>query len=183
MKRSLARRLSDAICAFRTGHSRRDLDRVRMRRFRLLGDRLAMRDERRSVDAGAWPHLGERYSDLAHTVRDLTDRVVVGRERIREAALLKHFELDRACLLSRRRNELLDWKPVERAANVDGSHVEAAPVPSPKLYGKLYEGLLEKRLLDLFLERACLCCGNCHRFLRSFLGERLAGSPMERGHE
>jgi hypothetical protein len=170
----LLRRLDDAWCALCTGHSRRDLDRVRMRRFRVLGDRLVARhlaEAVRPAPAGFEELLSlfaERHREAASTVQDLTNRVVVGRERIAEGALLQQFEIERSSLYSRRRDESLHREDLDVSAERQHRGLEALPVAAPELYGKLYEGLAKNVLCDFFLERARLAIWNGHRHLRRF---------------
>jgi len=64
MTRSLRRRIDDALCAFATGHSRRDLERVRRRRVWCISERLALWHEREAVGASDW-YAEERRSRAA----------------------------------------------------------------------------------------------------------------------
>lgn len=168
MKRPLLRCLDDAICAFVTGHSRRDLDRVRMRRFQLLAGRIVLRHYA-AAEATDWGFLATRLRASAQTVAELMDRVVVRRERIAEAALLQEFQIDRSSLYSRRRHDAFDRQILELSPDAQCRALETLPVASPKLYGKLYEGLLEQVGPDLFLECSRFCARNGHRVLRCLM--------------
>lgn len=164
MSRSLLRRLDDAFCAFRTGHSRRDLDRVRVRRLTLLGRRWVERQERIAAEN---EFFQEYFRGSAQSSRDLFEKYAQSRGRVGSAALLQSLEVERLCLRSRR---IGLWAQV---GSLDGpdeytlQQLKAAPVFSDEFYGKLYEGLREEFVLDPLQNK--LRCGIRHgrRFLRA----------------
>lgn len=170
MSRRLSRRLADALCAFRTGHSVRDLDRVRMRRLLLLGGRMAqrLRREARSFRGDA---LGDMVAGHRDELADKAERLVhaLAQPGQREIAtvLLHQLQVDRAHLYVVRMRQ---WRDV-RADNGLGDEVvqraHILPALSSERYGKLLEGLVEHRMLDPFEEKLRFCIRSGHRVLRA----------------
>lgn len=174
MSRRLSRRLADALCAFRTGHSVRDLDRARMRRLVLLGGRMAqrLRREARSFRGDA---LGDMVASHRDELADKAERLVhaLAQPGQREVApvLLHQLQVDRAHLYVVR---VRQWRDV-RADNGPGDEVvqraDILPALSGERYGKLLEGLVEHRMLDPFEEKLRFCIRSGHRVLRAVWGQ------------
>ncbi len=149
---SLRRRLDDARCAFLHGHSRRDWDRVRVRRLLLLTQRSIARLDRDIVEDETGI-LASGWSPVLRSLRGHAQRLDKGFERYSYGFLLKHIELQRASLRSHRLKGLAD---VEAGGNLFQSafhYVESLRVPPPEPYGRLYEGLAEKRASDHFFRQ------------------------------
>lgn len=162
MSRSLLRRLDDAFCAFRTGHSRRDLDRVCRRRLELLGSRLVKRHER---SAEKVVFARELFGELAKSALDLLENFRQSRGRTGAADLLKTLEIERSRLRSSRMGMWAQVCSFDGADEYTIEHLKAVPVFSDERYGKLFEGLREQLVLDPFENKARFGVGHGRRLL------------------
>lgn len=170
MSRRLSRRFADALCAFRTGHSVRDLDRVRTRRILLLGRRMAER-LRREAHSYRGDALGDMVASHREVLADDTERLVhaLAKPGQREiaAVLLHKLQVDRAHLYIVR---VRQWRDVRAGSGLDDDVVQRThvlPAFSDERYGKLLEGLVEHRMLDPFQEKLRFCIRSGHRFLHT----------------
>lgn len=164
MSRPLSRRLADAACAFHTGHSVRDLDRVRTGRLVLLGRRLAATRRKTADDAVL---MTERFERSHRRATDLVKQLGERGGRIVRSALLKEIEIERASLRSRRMGAWSKIRSLGRDGEDASEELKAAPVFSDERYGKLFEGLGEESVLDPLQHKLRLGIGYWHRFLRA----------------
>ncbi len=152
--KSLFRRLDNAACAFLTGHSRRDLDRVRLRRLKILVRREIARLER---EAREHEHFSFRATScrslaqsLASRLEGIVDRVDGDAYRV----LLDHLHIERINLHARRKFQWDDWHSLD---DFDKAriHCPVMPVvdPASKQYGKLFKGLGDRRIFDPFHDK------------------------------
>lgn len=190
----LSRRIADALCAFETGHSVRDLDRCQRRRMRLLGDRLSARLQREADDAAGWP-FGENSFFLRHAralaqeAVDLTDRAVIGKDRVAQARLAKKLDIERASLDARRRQEWREGERIELLPDGDIRSLEPLGITPVELQGRFHKGLTERRSLYLGFHEQGFCrrywhvCLHHLRLSVSHLLERAAGSLHRGGYE
>lgn len=178
MSVSLRTRLANAACAFQTGHSVRDLDRIDRRRLGLLGRRL-VRQLDRLADSFDDPEdsLGLRASHRAsaRAVEDLTARAVEGRERVAKTALLKELSFRRSLSYMRRREEVRDFEVAQDLGDASASKLEPVPVAPAELYGKFHEGLLEDRGLYFRFYQHRLTAWDWHVCLRLVWSAALIG--------
>ena len=179
---SLFRRLDDATCAFLTGHSRRDLDRVRRRRLYLLGRRLVASQQKDAEWAQKWDEKLYLQSS-ADASSDLLEQFEQSSGRRGGAALLYEIEIYRAWLGPRR-----IWTQVRA---LDGSleyvlqPLHTRSIVPNKLYGKLFDGLREEGVGYTFMNKLRLSVSRWHSVLTPFLRlrslfsrhERLSGPP------
>lgn len=145
----LARRLDDALCAFRTGHSRRDLVRVNRRRLRLLCER-AIESGQREIDADWTGLVGAVEQPALDAFRDDLQRFLQSSESIVLRRLAQRLDLRRSRLHDCRLDELARRKAGSNIVDAAFHYVDALSVPPAKSYGKLYKGLLEERPFDRF---------------------------------
>jgi hypothetical protein len=163
---SLLRRLDDAVCALATGHSRRDLDRVRKRRLQILGGRMIVRRFERAERHDLFRDflLADAESAM-HLVRDIAN----GGHRLHGAALLQQLEVDRSLLRSAR---MRGWAQVDAVQRADEDAIEflkTAPVFSDECYGKLHEGLLHRGVANRLQHHKRVCVRYWHELLHLFL--------------
>lgn len=179
---SILRRLDNAACAFLTGHSRRDLDRVRRRRLYLMGRRLVASRQKDAEWAQKWDEKLYLQSS-ADASSDLLEQFEQSSGRCGGAALLDEIEIYRAALSPRR-----IWTQVR---TLDGSlenvlqPLHARSIVPHKLYGKLFDGLREEGVGCTFMNKLGLSVSRWHRVLTPLLRlrslfsrrERLSGPP------
>ena len=166
MSRALLRRLDDAFCAFRTGHTRRDLDRANRRRLQLLCER-AIASETREMDDDRTGLVGIVLAPRLDAFRDDLKGFLQGRDRGAHRRLAERLDLRRASLQRSRLDELAYRKAGGSLVDAALYSVELLSIPPANTYGKLYEGLLEKRPRDHFLRKQFFRRLNGHRLLRS----------------
>ena len=164
MTRPMSRRFADAFCAFVHGHSRRDLDRTKIARVRCLTLRGIARRKAREA---RWREFG--LDDLP-MYREFSSQALENRlgEMAKSvngpiyAALVRQVEIDRGSLHLARK-DLWIRDEVSRAG-LDGCHYDFEPssVGGGKLYGKLYEGLLNCGPLHLFDHQISFGTGYWH---------------------
>lgn len=181
MSRRLSRRLADALCAFRTGHSLRDLERVQTRRLILLGRRMAgrLRSDARSFRGDFLGDMvAERREALANETERLVHALAQPGQRAVAAVLLHKLQIDRANLYAVRVGQ---WRDVRLGCGLADDHLNLLRV-LPSLpgegYGKLLEGLVEHRMLDAFQKELGFCIWPGHRILLAFSswrGSRASG--------
>jgi len=164
MSRQLSRRFADALCAFRTGHSVRDLDRVRTRRLLLLGRRLLQSRRKVAEEAFLLPELfWASHRRAANLVRKLGKRG----GRIARPALLQELEVERSSLRSSRMRAWAEVRSLDGSREDAVEELKAAPVFSDEGYGKLLDGLGEERVLDSLQHKLRRGVRYWHRFLRA----------------
>lgn len=165
----LLRRLDDALCAFVTGHSRRDMDRVRMRRLALLGGRLSARLRREASVHRESLFLGDILAEHKSASADAADSLVRAildhRDRSVAAILLAKLEVDRASLYTLHIGRGTQIRARGRLSEDTLKRLDAAFVRSNERYGKLLEGLGKHRVLDALQHKLRLRIGNWHGFL------------------
>lgn len=169
MTRSLSRRLDDALCAFATGHSRRDIERVRRKRLALRAMRTA-RAMRAYVAATSGPDYLQDWLDelnaktlaSASAFDDVAHRLLVGLECESEAALLNELYIHSAARYARARRDLLDIDAAKGGLDVVAGEREALGVAPRESKGKLHKGLTKQACLDFLYRQFGLGCGDGH---------------------
>lgn len=161
----LARRLDDALCAFRTGHSRRDLVRVNRRRLQLLCER-AIESSQKEIDADWTGLVGTVAQPALDAFRDDLQRFLQCPDSIVQRRLAQRLDLRRARLHGCRLDELARRKAGSNIVDAAFHYVDALSIPPATTYGKLYEGLLEERPFDRFLGKEVFRGLDRHRILR-----------------
>lgn len=165
MSRPLLRRLSDAVCAFQTGHSARDHRRAKLRRILLLSRRLeakTRRDAERCAD-GSWTR--SRLLFRSDALADAIQRCAEGFDREGEAFLLDALDIECSWIRNRRGNEALDRMGLRHFDHTVDDEAEARWVGFGEFDGKLYQGLFEKGGFDLFLYEKLVRRWDWHVFL------------------
>lgn len=166
MSRSLLRRLDDAFCAFRTGHSRRDLDRTNWRRLQLLCER-AIASDQKQIDTDETGLVGSVSVQILDAFRNDLQRFLESRDRSIHGVLAKRLYLRRSSLHCRRLDELARRKAGGNIVDAALYYVQALSVPPAKTYGKLYKGLLKERPFDHLFRKQFFHGLDGHRVLRS----------------
>jgi len=159
---TVIRRLDDALHAFLTGHSRRDLDRVRRRRMMLLGGRMVVRRHEQAEESSLFASY---YSCRAKAAASLVGNLSQGGHRRFGSALLQELEVDRGLVRSAR---VRGWAHVDALQSSDEYAIEflkTAPVFSDERYGQLYEGLVQGGVLDCLQHHKRVCVRYGHEFL------------------
>lgn len=166
MSRSLLRRLDDAFCAFRTGHSRRDLDRTNWRRLQLLCER-AIASDQTQIDTDETALVGSLSAQILDAFRNDLQRFLQSRDRSIHCVLAKRLYLRRYSLHCRRLDEFARRKAGGNIVDAALYYAEALSVPPAKTYGKLYKGLLKERPFDHLFRKQFFRGLDGHRVLRS----------------
>jgi len=163
MTRSLFRRLDDALCAFATGHSRRDLDRTRRRHVALHGLRCArglihyadVLDEPWR-EGGPPSGMGKWDRSRAKTAKRLARRLVQGSCRASEAALrqIVHIQPEgrsvRAC---DRIQNCADRELSDELLDIVDRTVTGPEIETAERNGHFYQGFLQKKAFDLLHDK------------------------------
>lgn len=147
--RRFLRRFDDAFCAMIHGHSRRDIDRIRLARLRLLVRREIARLERESArdDYFSFHSTSCRLTaeSLASHLEGIVDSVDCETYRI----LLDHLLIERSNLNAHR---IFQWDYWHSLDDFNKARIQCPvmPVvdPTSKQYGKLLKGLGESFTLD-----------------------------------
>lgn len=143
------RRLDDAFCALIHGHTRRDWNRVRLRRLRLLVQREISRLEREALryDYQSFCATNNLLSAqaLACRLESIVNRVDCEAYGI----LSNQLQIDRFNLHARRKFQWDDWHALD---DLDKARIQrpVMPVvhPDSKQYGKFFKGLGERLTFD-----------------------------------
>lgn len=143
------RHLDNAFCALIHGHSRRDFDRVRIRRLRLLVQRQIQHLER---EASNYDDLSFYVTSCRLSAQALTRRLESIVNRVDCEAyrvLLDQIQIDRFNLHARRKFQWDDWHALD---DFDKTRIQRPVMtvihPDSKHYGKLFEGLGERLTFD-----------------------------------
>ncbi|WP_152599436.1 hypothetical protein [Hoeflea sp. BAL378] len=171
MARLLLRRIDDALCAFATGHSRRDRDRARRKRLALRALRTA-RAMRAYVAASSAPAYLQDWLDemdaeklaSASAFDDLAHRLLVGLECAPEALLLNELDIHSAARYARARRDLLDIDAAKGRMDVVPGEGEAAGIAPGEGKRKLHKRLTKQACLDFLHRQFGLGGGNGHPF-------------------
>ncbi|MBB5703576.1 hypothetical protein FHS76_003483 [Ochrobactrum daejeonense] len=173
------RRLDDAACAFLTGHSRRDLDRVRLRRLKILVRREIARLEREAREHEYYSFRATFCRSLAQSLASRLEGVVNRVDGESYRILLDHLHIERINLHARRKFQWDDWHSLD---DFDKAriHCPVMPVidPTGKQYGKLFEGLGDCRIFDPFHDKGGFRIRHWHRVLAPFF--RWRARPLQR---
>ena len=164
------RRVDDAICVMRYGHARRDWDRVRIRRLRLL-----VQKEMRKLDREAARHDDLSFyatscrlsaQALARRLERIVNRVDCDAYRV----LLDHLLIERSNLHARRIFQWDDWHALD---DFNKTHIESPVVPmvdpASKQYGKLLKGLGQRFAFDPLHDKRRFHIRYWHRLLAPLL--------------
>lgn len=144
MSRSFVRRLSDAACAFQTGHSVRDLERTYQRRVHRLSQRMVARLNR---DADKVEPESDSYSaslrSRATKLHEAAEGYLRCLDRELEARILGILEIERVHSARRRWEETPCAKAVESFDDRSGAGSHTLRILLRKFAAKLHEGLFE----------------------------------------
>ncbi|MCC0035452.1 MAG: hypothetical protein H6887_09350 [Hoeflea sp.] len=141
MTRSLFRRLDDALCAFATGHSRRDLDRVRRRRVWCLAERLALWHEKRAVGASDW--FAEERRSRAAALRGGAQDFLHGLDGPRLRGLSQLLFIDGICKENVWKADLAERLGFECYSEIPPNLLEGIGLKPGKYPHDLTQGLFE----------------------------------------
>jgi hypothetical protein len=152
--KSLFRLLDNAACAFLTGHSRRDINRVRLCRLNILVRREIARLER---EAREHDYFSFRATSCRSLAQSLTSRLEGVVDRVDDESyrvLLDHLHIERINLHARRKFQWDYWHSLDDF-NKARIHCPVMPVvdPASKQYGKLFKGLGDRRIFDPFHDK------------------------------
>lgn len=161
------RRLDNACCAFLHGHSRRDLNRVRLRRIALLLRR-AIAQEQRLLDCEGNELARDILQPSVDALRRDLECFVESKGRVPNSAFAQFLHIRRASLQSRRLHELTRRYAVGEITQLPAQDIERLRVSTPEGYGRLYEGLFEDRSKDGFLGKLCFSRCDRHGFAPLF---------------
>lgn len=167
--RSLLRRIDDALSAFATGHSRRDMDRARRKRLALRALRTA-RAMRAYVEASSAPPFLQDWLDELNAEKlasaaafdDVAHRLLVGLECQPEAVLLNDLYIHSAARYARWRRDLLDIDAEKGRVDVVPGQGEAAGIAPGESKRKLHKRLTKQACLDFLYRQFGLVGGNGH---------------------
>lgn len=162
---SLRRRFSDAACAFQTGHSVRDLERVTRRRLVLLATRAADTIDR---EAAAEPsdYAASSLRSWSARLREAVESYLKCLNREREATLLCRLDIRRIEMARRRWEETADFEAVDRFDDGTSAGRDALWFLPGEFAAKLHKGLFEDPGFYLGLYEQRIGVWNWHRFLR-----------------
>jgi len=147
----LRHRLSDAFSAFCYGHSRRDFDRARLRRLEILVRREISRLHREESEHEYFSFRATFCRVLAQSLASHLEGVVNRIDGDAYRVLLDHLHIERVNLHARRKFQWDYWHSLDDF-NKARIHCPVMPVidPASKQYGKLFEGLGDRRIFDPF---------------------------------
>lgn len=171
------RRVDDAICLMRYGHARRDWDRVRIRRIRMLVQREIRKLEREAArhDDLSFYETSCRLSAqaLARRLERVVNRVDCDAYRV----LLDQLLIERSNLYARRIFQWDDWHALDDL-NKARIKCPVMPVvdPTSKQYGKLLKGLGQGLAFDPLHDKRRLHIRYWHRHLAPLL--QLSARPF-----
>lgn len=171
MRLRFFRRLDNAFWAFTRGHARRDIDRVRVRRIELLVRRV-IAQEQRLLDREGNELVRDILQPSVDALRRDLECFVESKGRISHRLFAQFLHVRRACLQSRRLDDLTRRYAVGEITQLPAQDIERLRVSTPEGYGRLYEGLLEERCEDGFLGK--LRFGRCDRHGFAPLLKRMA---------
>ncbi|MCH4540180.1 hypothetical protein [Ochrobactrum sp. A-1] len=182
----LFRRLDNAACAFLAGHSRRDLDRVRLRRLKILVRREIARLEREAREHDYFSFRATSCRSLAQSLASRLEGVVDRIDGDAYRILLDHLHIERVNLHARRKFQWDDWHSLD---DFDKAriHCPVMPVvdPAGKQYGKLFKGLGDRRIFDPFHDKGGFRVWHWHsvlaplfrRLVRPWQRAKVSGPP------
>ncbi|MCV0429285.1 MAG: hypothetical protein K5905_27870 [Roseibium sp.] len=156
------RRIADAACAFQTGHSVRDYDRVYQRRVVLLSRRIVNEKRREATQS---PNTAEHILAYADMIEDALNRYDKGFESA-SLPFLQYLLFVQRSWSAFGEAEALGVEFSEGLLQSVRSHDEPNLVSPFKFDGKIYEGLFEDGSFDLFFNKHFFGRWNWHRFLR-----------------
>ena len=143
------RRIDDAFCAFVIGHTRRDINRIRLARLRVLVRREISRLERESATEEYFSFYATSCRLTAQSLMDRLEGVIDSVDCEAYGVLLDHLLIQRSNLHARRK---FQWEYWDALDDFNKARVKCPilPVvdPASKYYGKLYEGLSQSFTLD-----------------------------------
>lgn len=168
--RRFLRRFDDAFCAMIHGHSRRDIDRIRLARLQLLVRREIARLERESArdDYFSFYSTSCRLAaeSLASHLEGVIDSVDCDPYRI----LLDHLLIERGNLNARR---IFQWDYWHSLDDFNKTRIKCPimPVvdPTSKQYGKLFAGLCEGLTFDALHNKRRFDIRYWHRLIAPFI--------------
>lgn len=145
----ILRRVDDALCAFVFGHTRRDVNRIRLVRLRLLVRREIARLERESTTNEYFSFYATSCRLTAQSLMDRLEGVIDSVDCEAYSVLLDHLLIQRSNLHARRKFQWQYWDALDDF-NKARIKCPILPVvdPASEYYGKLYEGLRQSRALD-----------------------------------
>ncbi|MCO7727340.1 hypothetical protein NJB93_12125 [Brucella intermedia] len=179
MMQNFFRRLDDAACALLTGHSRRDLDRVRLRRLKILVRREIVRLEREAREHEYFSFRATFCRSLAQSLASRLEGVVNRVDGDAYRVLLDHLHIERVNLHARRKFQWDYWHSLDDF-NKARIHCPVMPIidPASQQYGKLFEGLGDRRIFDPFHDKGGFRIRHWHRAVTPFF--RWLVRPLQR---
>lgn len=163
MSVSLRTRLANAACAFQTGHSVRDLRRIRKSALVLLAQRLAAR-HRREASMVSSETLRASALSRAQALEDAIKRLSKASDRQVETFLSHALYLDRAFLRTLWRSETAQRIGLGHLKEFAGNDREIVRMAGGELRCKLYESLFEDRRFDFFADEQFVGRWDWHGF-------------------
>lgn len=163
-------RLADAFYGFRYGHTRRDIDRIRLARLRLLVRREIVRLEREAVRDDYFSFHATSCRLAAQTLARRLEGIVNGVDCEAYRVLLDHLLIERGNLNARR---IFQWDYWHSLDDFNKSRIQCPvmPVvnPTSKQYGKLLKGLGESFTPDALHDERRFHIRYWHRWGSPFL--------------
>ena len=142
--RTLLRRISDAACAFQTGHSVRDLERTYQRRVHRLSQRISAQMNREADRIEPESQLGSDFlRSRAARLHEAAEGYLRCLDRDLEASILGLLEIARVHRARGRWEEASDAESVERFDDGTGACSHTMRILLRKFAAKLHEGLFE----------------------------------------
>lgn len=163
MSASLRTRLANAACAFQTGHSVRDLRRVRKSALLLLARRLAERHRREAAMVSSETLRASALS-RAEAIEDAIKRLSKASDRKIETFLSHALDLDRAFLRTLWRSETAQRVGLGHLDEFSGNDREILRMAGGELRCQLYESLFEDRRFDFLADEQFVGRWDWHHF-------------------
>lgn len=163
-------RVADAYCGFRYGHTRRDIDRIRLARLRLLVRREIVRLEREAALEDYFSFHATSCRLAAQSLARRLEGIVNGIDREAYRVLLNQLKIERGNLNARRKFQWDDWHSLDDF-NKARMQCPVMPVvdPTSKQYGKLLKGLGESFTLYALHDEQRFHIRYWHRWISPFL--------------
>lgn len=163
MSVSLRTRLANAACAFQTGHSVRDLRRIRKSALMLLARRLAERHRRQAAMVSSETLRASALS-RAEALEDAVERLSKSSDRALETFLAHTLDIDRACLRNFWRSKTAQRIGLGHLDEFSGDDREVIRMAGGELRCQLYESLFEDRRFDFLADEQFVGRWDWHGF-------------------
>lgn len=174
----LLRRVDNAVCAFLTGHSRRDWNRVRLRRLKILVRREIARLNKEAKELDGFSFRASFCRSLAQSLAGRLEGIGNRVDGEAYRVLLDHLHIERVNLQASRKFKWDYWHSLD---DFNKACIQCPVLPivdaSSEQYGKLFEGLGDRLIFDPFHHKRSFSIRHWHRFTVPLLRQEAFRGP------